>query len=784
MGGNFMGKPSRCRGVISVLAAIGVAGFVFGHLATSEAGHSGTVSRDKIKPFINAKAAIANHYNTTWMMETMGAGVCAVDVNNDGWDDIIIANDNHSQSITKFFREWTDFKTAFYLNRGDKDGDGIPEFEEVSEIAGIAGIGSKDIGCSVGDYDNDGDLDLYITAGVRGMGVVGTDGVRIATITTVAKGYKGATRIQGPFPPDVFVSYKLDGRLECEAGNKEEGGRSHLYRNDGNDSNGIPKFTDVAEQAGVLNCRQGSTSTFVDIDLDGDLDLFVGNWVDSDWMAFNEEEFFNAYLNQLFENNGDGTFTNITATAGDTDRKGYTFKFNGERIPIFNPELRDAKGRTVGEDGHITHVVSFMDYDNDRYPDLFAVADSPGGTIAIFHNNGDNTFTDVSESAGTDVAGEWMGIAWGDIDNDGDLDMENSNFGSDWYSKIKNTGELFMLESSDFNRWGKGKTSNSVWRFNGVKEAFFPDTTSPHKTVLAPDISDITRAIHIEWGAMPPNTVDHNNVYKLQSYIPLGWENTEFSFGNVFFDFDNDGHIDAYIAGSLGRGCGDHKCSAETGELPPGAEQFKLRGPGRLLQNLGREGMYWREVTLESQMFNIEDVNYETGERLAIDYHEEGRGIAKGDFNNDGYPDLVVLNAGGPADNRPGTPVEPWGLREFRGGPTQLFINPGYDNHWLKFKLEGTKTNRSAIGAVVRVWTPSGNLTVEQVNSGMGYLSNHSLHLLFGLGQDSEASKVEISWPSGQVDTFTNVKADQFVKVTEGGKLEKMGKGVMGNSPK
>ena len=735
-----MRKHRKYRWMATVLAAIGVAGFVYGHTATSAQAEE-VLSRAKIKSFLNASSAL-NHASTSWLMETMSNGVCVGDFNADGWDDIFFPSDNAPDAPPPFFANFQDHDNKLYINRGDKDGDGIPEFEEVSTVAGVTGKGTKAIGCTVGDYNNDGRADLYITAGQRGFGFQGHGGIRL----------EGGERV-AILPPDVFVSERTDGFYECE-------GKNILYRNNGNNPAGVPTFTNVAAEAGVEECRQGSSAAFGDIDLDGDLDLMVSNYVDSDWFFF-QEEFYNGSRDTLFENNGDGTFTDITEKAGVGGRKMFSYR-EGQRIPTFNPDIKDSKDRTVGEDHSATLSVGFLDYDGDRYPDLISLSDIPG-VISIFHNNGDNTFTDVTEEAATDIAGGWMGIAFADVDGDGDLDMFNPNFGSDWFTKKKASTTYLVTVAAKFNRWNKGSVVNKLWRFDGVREI-----EKDGRKVPVPILADLSRALSIEWGELPPATLDPDAIPHDKSYTPVGLEHTEFGFGSIFLDFDNDTHQDLYFAGSVFRGCGETKC-----QTPPGAEQMWHRGPGRLLQNLGKEAMYWRDVTFDTQTFNIDKEDYQTGERVAWDYHETGRGVAKGDFNNDGYVDFVVSNLGGTDSNLPETPTLPNGMKEFRPGPTFLYINPGYDNHWLKVRLEGNKSNRDGIGALVRVTLPSGRVLIKQVTSGTSYLSNHSFTLIFGLGKASRVSKLEVSWPSGEVDSFTNVRINRTVKVTEGGKLER-----------
>ncbi len=715
-------------------------------VAGSALASQGTPTRAEIKPFIDASDSLGNA-TTNWMAESMTGGVCVVDVDGDGWDDLFFPNDGAPDTPLALLGEVFPARVgnALYLNQGAAGG-AVVWSANVAATAGVAGLGSKGIGCSAADYDNDGDVDLYVTNGQRGFALAGVGGMRI----------DGGIHIQ-VLDPTVFVSATTDGFYECE-------GRNTLSRTDGDpDSDGIPNFTDVTAGAGAGDCRHGSSSAWGDFDLDGDADLYVGNFVEPDFMAFTQA-FFNATRDTLYENNGDGTFSDVTLAAGVAGRKMYNYELDGERVDSFDPFFTDSLGRTVGEDHSLTHVVGFMDYDGDRYPDIFSVSDTPG-TISIYHNNQDGTFTDVTEAAGVDVMGTWMGIAWADVDGDGDFDMYNSNFGADWYTKRKTTETFIDLEAAVNNRWKKGQVSNALWRFDGVREIAIDGEPVP-----VPLVADIGPALNIEWGPeMAPATPDPTQIQQDQARLPTGLMHTEFSFGTAFFDFDNDSYPDLYLVGSLGRGCGASKCA-----LPLGGEQYAMRGAGRLLQNLGLQGMVWRDVTLETETFDIDGVDYATGDRLAIDYHEHGRSCAKGDFNNDGYPDFVITNAGGFDSTLPGIPdidpavASPLVSKAFVPGKTFLFINPGYDNGWLKVRLIGTTSNRSALGAVVRVTlAESKRVLIDQVVSGTSYTAQHSLTLMFGLGDES-VEKLEIEWPSGIVETYHDVDQNQVLTFTEG----------------
>jgi enediyne biosynthesis protein E4 len=500
----------------------------------------------------------------------------------------------------------------------------------------------------------------------------------------------------------AFYDYDNDGWLDIflvngwrlEGFPAGEEPTSHLFKN-----NRDGTFTDVTVKAGLVHHGWGQGVCIGDYDNDGHDDLFVS--------------YFGK--NVLYHNNGDGTFTDVTDKAG------------------------------VGGNGKRWNTgCSFVDYDRDGKLDLFVanyidldlatapvpesgpclykgvmVACGPpglkGGKNILFHNNGDGTFSDVSETSGIlNANGTYgLGVLTGDFDNDGwpDIYVANDSAPSALYHNKKDGKfEDIAIESGcALSPDGKPQAGMGVsaadFDLDGnldiVKTNFAGDTPSLYHNVGAANFEDTTFTAGL--GA-------HTQY--------LGW-------GCGFFDFDNDGWADILIC---------------NGHVYPEVEQLKT------------EAGYAQHKLLYRNLRNgrFEEVTEMAGPGITAAV--AARGCAFGDFDNDGDIDIVVNTV--------------------NGLPQLLRCDSSSGNNWIKVKLIGTKSNRSGIGARVSCSAtfPGENKPhrqIDDVRSGGGYFSQSDLRVHFGLGKAQKVDLLEVRWPSGQVDTTKDLPINQLFVVKE-----------------
>ena len=495
-----------------------------------------------------------------YLVETMGGGGGFIDYDGDGLLDIYLV----CYSQTPQPAEASKLKDILYRNNGDGT------FTDVTEKAGIANS-MLGMGLAVGDYNNDGWPDLYIT------------------------GYGG----------------------------------SKLYRNSGKGN-----FTDVTGQTGVNNSGWGTSAAFLDYDNDGYLDLFVCNY-----LTYDEKHLpctfyggkpycliknFKGSASRLFHNNGDETFTDVSE-----------------------------KARVARTNGKGLGVVA-LDYDNDSRVDIFQANDAAANFL--FHNNGDGTFSDVALEAGVafDPDGNargGMGVDAEDLDGDGYLEIFVANF----------SGETNAL-------------------FHNDRDGLFTEITNK-----------------LGLGAIS---------------LPLS------GFGSRFFDYNNDGLVDLFVHNGH---------------------------PFEPINQLVPETTYReRPFLFENTTLGFRDVAGEHGNALKKFY--AGRGLAVGDIDNDGDSDLLLMNVGEP--------------------PVLLRNDGGNANHWLGIKLVGIKSNRDAVGAKITV-TAGGRRRNKQRLGGTSYCSASDPRLLFGLGSSTKIDGIEVKWPSGEISKLKNVGANQYLTIKE-----------------
>jgi len=490
---------------------------------------------------------------------------------------------------------------------------------------------------------------------------------------------------------DIFL---VNGwRLEAFPAGEEP--TSHLFKN-----NRDGTFTDVTAKAGLIHHGWGQGVCIGDYDNDGFDDLFV--------------TYFGK--NVLYHNNGDGTFTDVTDKAGvggsgkrwntgcafvDYDRDGKLDLFVANYIDL------DLATAPVPESGPCL------------YKGVMVACGPPGlkgGKNILFHNNGDGTFTDVSETSGIlNANGTYgLGVLTADFDNDGwpDIYVANDSAPSALYQNKKNGKfeDIAIEAGCALSADGKPQAGMGVsaadYDLDGnldiVKTNFAGDTPSLYHSVGGANFEDTTFSAGL--GA-------HTQY--------LGW-------GCGFFDFDNDGWADILIC---------------NGHVYPEVEQLKT------------EAGYAQHKLLYRNMRNgrFEEVTEMAGP--GINAAVAARGCAFGDFDNDGDLDMVV--------------------NVVNGLPQLLRCDSRSGNNWIKLKLIGTKSNRSAIGArVTCVATFPGeskpHKQIDEVRSGGGYFSQSDLRVHFGLGKAQKVDLVEIRWPSGQVDTLRDIAVNELLIVKEG----------------
>ncbi len=502
-----------------------------------------------------------------YYLETMGTGVAWIDYDQDGLMDLYFVQ----AGATDAYKPAKTLRSALYHNNGDGT------FTDVTQKAGVGGEGHYGQGVAVGDFDNDGYPDLYVT------------------------GY----------------------------------GRAILYHNNGNGT-----FTDVTAKAGVADESKWSTSAaWVDFDRDGWLDLVVTNYLE--WSPQNNEwcgerapgyrsycspNNYHGQKTKLYRNNHDGTFKDVSETSG--------------------VGLAESKGMGVVA----------ADFNNDGWPDI-AIANDTWPNF-LFENKHDGTFSDESLISGLAASEDGryeagMGIDAADVDGDGFLDV--------------------YITHLDFEL-------NRLYHNNG--DGTFTDVT-----------------------------------------YSSGIGNKAITLSGVaakFIDYDNDGWPDIVQANG-----------AMVDNVKLYHSEISYKEPLLMFHNLG--GGHFEKVS----------------DSLGPDFNQPvaGRGLATADFFNDGAVGFAVV---------------------CRGDFPELLRNDGGNaNHWLEVLLIGTKSNRDGIGSALKL-TSEGFVHEEQSKGGTSYMSASDPRIHFGLGKRTKIQSLVITWPSGQVDKLTNVPIDQIIAVKEG----------------
>jgi len=496
----------------------------------------------------------------------------------------------------------------------------------------------------------------------------------------------------------------------------------------------------------------GSGCGWIDYNQDGLLDLYLVNGAAT--QAYTPAT---PLRSALYRNNGDGSFTDVTAKAG------------------------------VGAEGLFGMGVAVGDYDNDGFPDLLVLG---YGRCILYHNNGDGTFTDVTAHAGVANAGRWASsAAWFDYDNDGRLDLVIANY-VDWspernfYCGDRGPGMRSYCHPDDFH--GEPPTlfhNNGDGTFRDVsKSSGVGAKGSNGLGVVTFDYdNDGWQDIFIANDHMP-NFLFHNNrdgTFREVGYAAgvavSGEGQFEAGMGTDAADTTGDGRLDLIVThldmqlARLYQNMGDGTFDDATFRSKLSYATFHMSGFGTRFMDYDNDGR--RDIFMANGhvLDNIQRYHADTqyaepklmfrnlgrgifenvSDQLGPDFQlpRVSRGAAIGDFDNDGDLDILVNNTG--------------------QAPQLLRNQGGNTNHWLEILLIGTKSNRDGIGARVKV--RAGDLTLyDQRKGGMSYQSAQDPRLHFGLRQNSKVDSIEIMWPSGAVTRLSALKSDQIIAVQEG----------------
>jgi hypothetical protein len=499
-------------------------------------------------------------------------------------------------------------------------------------------------GCGVAvlDFDGDGWLDVFIVNGsvLEGFPRGGAPSAHL---------YRN--RRDGTFE-DVTAAAGLTqsgwGQAACAGDYDNDGhddlfvtywGQNRLYRNRGDRT-----FEDVTERAGLkgAKARWGTGCAFLDYDRDGRLDLFAANYIDFDLASTPLPE------------SGLCRYKGLPVACGPPGLPG------GKNVLYRN--AADGKFEDVSERAGITRAsgtyglgVSTIDFNDDGWVDLYVANDS--NPSALYLNNADGTFKDIGVAAGCAYSQDGkpqagMGVATGDYDRNGTIDLFKTNF----------AGDTSTLYAND----GKGSCEDRTFSA-GV-------------------------GVNTRW---------------------LGW-------AVAFVDLDNDGWLDLFLV---------------NGHVYPE------------VQRLQTEAGYKQRKVVYRNLANgrFEDITERLGSPLTTP--AAGRGAAFADLDNDGDIDVVVNN--------------------MHAAPDLFRLDSHTGAHWTTVKLVGTRSNRSAIGARVRLFT-DGAMQVQEVRGGGSYYSQNDLRVHFGLGRSTAVERLEIRWPNGLEEQWTNLEANRIITLTEG----------------
>lgn len=447
-------------------------------------------------------------------------------------------------------------------------------------------------------------------------------------------------------------------------------------------------FEDRTEAAGLTGITGGLNLTHADYDNDGHPDVLVlrGAWMGPE----------GRHPNSLLRNRGDGTFEDVTESAG---------------LLSFFP----------------TQAAGWADFDRDGHVDLFLGNESTRmlhHPSELYRNQGDGTFVNVARASGLDIEVFAKGAAWGDVDNDGWPDLYVSTMGGP-NRLFRNLGEArgqgwAFEDITEMAAVQEPKTGFPTWFFDLDNDGNLDLMAASYGSSFMAPIADQVAADYLGLPKVSVPSVYRNRgdgTFESVADV-LGLDKSLMVMGSNFGDLDNDGYPDLYLG--------------------TGAPNFMALAPNRMFRNRG--GDRFEDVTTVGGFGHI----------------QKGHGVAFGDWDDDGDQDVYAVMGGA-----------------FSGDtfPNAFFENPGGGGRWITLRLEGTKANRAAIGARlrVRVQSPNGRRTVHTVVSTGGSFGSSSLQQEIGLGDAVAIDNVEIDWPSETgTQTYPGVPLDGIYRLREG----------------
>ena len=513
----------------------------------------------------------------------------------------------------------------------------------------------------------------------------------------------------------LFFDFDADGYLDLYIVNAthipppvgEQSAQTHLPRNRLYRNNGNGTFTDTTDKAGVGDTGYGVGCAAADVNNDGYPEIYVTNYGS----------------NRLYHNNGDGTFTDVTQKAGVGDSRW------GTSCAFLDYDL----------DGDVDlYVVNYMKFSiaENRWWETRGIRTycSPTDGIAgshfvsepdvLYRNNGDGTFTDITQAAGISHRALGLAVAVGDYDNDGYPDLHIAN---DMEADLlyRNNGDGTFTEAADLT--GTGYDENGI-PGSGMGSAFGDYDNDGYLDLIVSNASSL------------PVLLYHNE--KTQFFTDVSFASgigavtlPYFKWAVEFLDYNNDGLLDIFVA---------------NGHLQENIARFSdatYAQADLLFRNTHRDGRH-----------HFADVSAEVG--LTQLPKRVGRGAAFGDYDNDGDIDIFLNHSNQPA--------------------TLLRNDGGNSNNWVTIHAIGTQSNASGLGTKITVAcnmhlqaAPHGTLSiVKEVHSGSSYLSQNALRVHFGLGKYTQINVLELQWPSGLTEQFFDLKPNQILRIKEGSGIE------------